>query len=120
LEVLSKLWDVGRSLPFDSTYLSADTYGNIFLYPGMLVSFNEAGNKYIPFHASGSYGSYSAYLEGIIYTMYEFTFEEQIVAPASRCAAVTGRCYEYGGSIGDISAEAKLAQSLAGTHIQWD
>lgn len=120
LSVLSRLWDVGISLPFDSTYLVADSYGNKFLYPGLLVAFNATKTKYVPFNASSSYGAYSAYLEGIIYDLYDFSFQDQVVAPATRCAAVVDNCYIYGGTIGDISLAARTAQSIQGVQIQWD
>jgi len=119
--VVSHIWDVNRSLPFDSSYLTADSYGNKYLYPGMLVSFNEDKDMYVPFSAAGSYGSYSSYLEGILYFLYDFTYQDQIVAPASRCAAVEHYCYVYGGTMGDIPEEAKSGvASLSGVFIQWD
>lgn len=120
LDVLSRLWDVGWSLPFDSTYLSADSYGNNFLYPGLLVAFNSEKTKYVPWNASASYGTYSAYLEGILYTLYDFSFQEQVVAPATRCAAIVDNCWIYGGTMGDIPLAARQAASIQGVHIQWD
>lgn len=120
LTVLSKLRNVGRSLPFDSTYLAADSYGNKLLYPGLLVAFNAAQTKYVPHNINGSYGTYSSYLEGIIYTMYDFTFEEQIVAPANDCVAVSENCYIYGGTFGSIPLATRWAHSIQGTNIQWD
>lgn len=120
LNVLSKLWDVGMSLPFDRSYIAADTYGNRFQYPGMLVAFNADKTKYVPWNASGSYGTYSTYLEGILYTLYEHTFQEQVVAPATRCAAVVANCYVFGGNIGEVPLAARNATSIQGVQIQWD
>jgi len=120
LDVLSRLWDVGISLAFDSTYLTADSYGNKWLYPGMLVAFNSEKTKYVPWNSSSSYGSYSAYLEGILYVLQDFSFQEQIVAPATRCAAIVDHCYVYGGTMGDIPMAARTAQSIQGVQIQWD
>jgi len=120
LTVLSKLWDAGISLPFDSTYLSAGTYGEKYMYPGLLVAFNATKTKYVPWNESASYGSYSSYLEGLLYIFQDFTFQEQIVAPATRCAAVVENCYVYGGSVGDIPMAARTAQSIQGVQIQWD
>lgn len=122
LKAVEHVMDVNRSLPFDSTYLVADSYGNKFLYPGMLVGFNAAKDKYVPYNENNSYGTYSAYLEGIIYTFYDFTYQDQVVAPASRCAAIEAYCYVYGGAIGTIPLAAKgsAVQSLSGVFIQWD
>ena len=120
LTVLSRIWDVGISLPFDSTYLTADSYGNKFMFPGMLVAFNSEKTKYVPWNSAGSYGTYSAYLEGILYVPYDASFQEQVVAPATRCAAVVDNCYVYGGTMGDIPMAARTAQSIQGVQIQWD
>jgi len=120
LNVLSRIWDVGASLPFDVTYISSDTYGNKYMYPGMLVAFNSDKTKYVPWNASGSYGTYSTYLEGILHNFYDATWQEQIVAPATRCAAVVDNCYVYGGTVGDIPMTARDAKSIQGVQIQWD
>ena len=120
LNVVSKVWDVGASLPFDSSYLSADTYGNVFLYPGLLVAFNADKTKYVPWNASSSYGAYSAYLEGIIYTFYDFTGQEQVVAPATRCAVVVENAEVYGSAVGTVPMAARTAASIQGVQIQWD
>lgn len=120
LEVISHLWDVGASLPFDRSYLGANTYGDVFQYPGMLVAFNADKSKYVPWNASASYGTYSSYLEGIIYALYNHTFQEQVVAPATRAAAIVGNCYVYGGTIGEVPMTARSASSISGVQIQWD
>jgi hypothetical protein len=120
LGVVSKVWDVGQSLPFDSTYLSADSYGNKYLYPGLLVAFNADLTKYVPWNANSSYGAYSAYLEGIIYTFYDFTAQDQVVAPATRCAVVVENAEVYGGTFGEVPMAARTASSIQGVQIQWD
>lgn len=120
LTVVSRVWDVGASLPFDGTYVGADTYGNEYIYPGMLVAFNSDKTKYVPWSAAGSYGTYSSYLEGVLHNFYDTTWQDQIVAPATRCAAVTSNCYVYGGTIGDIPMTARTASSIQGVQIQWD
>lgn len=120
LEVLSHLWDVGASLPFDRSYIAADTYGNRFQYPGMLVAFNSDKTKYVPWNASASYGTYSSYLEGIIYALYDHTFQEQVVAPATRAAAIVANCYVFGGTIGEVPMTARTASSISGVQLQWD
>lgn len=120
LDVIAHLWDIGASLPFDRSYISANTYGDRFQYPGMLVSFNADKTKYVPWSAAASYGTYSSYLEGILYTLYEHTFQEQVVAPATRAAVVVANCYVYGGTLGDIPMTARSATSITGVQIQWD
>jgi hypothetical protein len=120
LDVLSRMWDVGASLPFDRSYIESTTYGDRFQYPGMLVAFNADKSKYVPWNASGSYGTYSSYLEGILYALYDHTFQEQVVAPATRAAAIVANCYVYGGTIGDIPMTARSATSISGVQIQWD
>ena len=120
LNVVSRVWDVGASLPFDSTYLTADSYGNKFLYPGLLVAFNATKTKYVPWNENSSYGAYSAYLEGIIYTFYDFTGQEQVVAPATRCAVVVENTQVYGSAIGTVPMAARTASSIQGVQIQWD
>lgn len=119
LTVLKHLWDVGRSLPFDSSYLTEDAYGNIFLYPGMIVSFkDETRAEYVPYNSSASYGSYSAYPVGVLYTLYDCTQMRQVVAPATRAAVVEQNCYVFGGTMGVISDVIK--QAIGMKLIQWD
>jgi len=119
LQVLSRLWDVGASLPFDRTYVPENSYGERFLYPGMIVGKNDDQSKYVPYGTGASYGAYSAYACGVIYTMYDFTYEEQIVAPATRAAAIESLCYVYGsGTLGSIPDAVKDATGMK--LIQWD
>jgi hypothetical protein len=120
LQVLSRLWDVGPSLPFDRTYVPANSYGERFLYPGMIVGRNCDQSKYVPYSTGGaSYGAYSSYAVGIIYILYDFTYEEQIVAPATRAAAIEAHCYVYGsGTLGSIPDAVKTATGMK--LIQWD
>lgn len=120
LTVVSKVWDIGRSLPFDSTYLPEDSYGNIYLYPGMLVAFNADQTKYVPWNEAGSYGVYSAYLEGLVHLFYTHTHQEQIIAPATRAAAIVDNCQVYGGTLGEVPMAARNAQSIQGVQFQWD
>jgi hypothetical protein len=119
---MSKVREVGKSLPFDSTYLTADSYGHKLLYPGLLVSFNSDKTKYIPYNENGSYGTYSTYLEGIIHSLMDFTYQTQIVAPATQGIAIEENCYVYGSAVGTIPLAAKgsAVQSLSGVFIQWD
>lgn len=121
LNPIIRTWDVNRSLPFDSTYLAADSYGNKFLYPGLLVAFNSTLTMYVPYNENGSYGTYSTYLEGVVPSLKDFTYQDQIIAPVSRAAVKEEHCYVYGGSLGDIPAGAKQnMSSLSGVFIQWD
>lgn len=118
LDVLSRLWDVGRSLPFDRSYVPADSYGNRFLYPGLIVGMNDDESLYVPYNVASSYGAYSSYARGILYTLYDFTFEAQIVAPATRAAAVEQYCWIFGSAMGTITDAVKEAVGMK--LIQWD
>jgi hypothetical protein len=79
---------------------------------------NGDESMYVPYNAASSYGAYSAYARGILYALYDFTFESQIVAPATRAAAVEQYCWIYGGTLGDISDAVKEAVGMK--LIQWD
>jgi len=119
LSVIKEVWDVGASLPFDSSYLVADSYGNKFLYPGMILAWKDANaDEYVPYNAAGSYGSYSTYPCGVLYTFHDCTFQKQIVAPATRAAVIEAYCYVFGGSLGVISDTVKEHYDMR--LIQWD
>lgn len=119
LNVIKELWDIGKSLPFDSTYLVADSYGNKFLYPGMVVAYKDTNeDEYVPYNASASYGTSSDAPVGIAYTMYDCTFEKQVIAPASRAAVVEANCYVFGGAVGTIASAVKTAAGMK--LFQWD
>lgn len=119
LNVIKELWDIGKSLPFDSTYLTADSYGNKFLWPGMVVAYKDSSvDEYVPYNSGASYGTSSNAPVGLIYTMYDCTFEKQVVAPASRAAVVEANCYVFGGTLGTIASGIKTADGMK--LIQWD
>ncbi len=120
LSVLSHLWDVGKSLPIAQSYFSPDSYGNRYIYPGLIVCEDPSTYMYVPANESGSYGAYSfyTYASGILYTMYDTTFETQIVAPATRASAVEKFCYVLGGTLGVVPDDVKSAQGMK--LIQWD
>lgn len=114
LTVVSRVYERGKSLPFESTYVPADSYGNRYLYPGMVIAMNSDQTKYVPSAAAASYGAYSAhtYAVGILDTLFDFTFEEQIVAPVIRGTAVEEYCYIYGGALGTIADAVKTATGM--------
>lgn len=117
--IVKELWDVGASLPFDSSYLVADSYGNKYLYPGMVVAWKDTNeDEYVPYSAAGSYGTYSTYPAGIMYTFHDCTFQKQFVAPATRAAVVQAYCYVFGGTLGVISDTIKEHYDMR--LIQWD
>ena len=118
LTVVSHVWDVGKSLPFDRVYVPADSYGNRYLYPGLIVGMNDDESMYVPYNAASSYGAYSAYAVGLLYHLYDFTFEAQIVAPATRAAAVEQYCWIFGSTMGSIPDAVKSAVGMK--LIQWD
>jgi hypothetical protein len=120
LSVLSHLWDVGKSLPMPQSYFAPDSYGNRFIYPGLIVCEDPVNEVYVPANESGSYGVYSyfTYAAGVLYTLYDTSFETQIVAPATRAAVVEQFCYVLGGTLGTVSADIKSAQGMK--LIQWD
>jgi len=116
LTCVKHVWDVGKSLPFNASYLAEDEYGQKFLYPGMIVAYNDDETMYVPYNEDGSYGELSSYPVGVNYVLYDCTFRDQIIAPATRAAVIEAHCFVYGGSLGDISDEVKEALRL----IQWD
>lgn len=119
LNVIKELWDVGKSLFFDSTYLVADSYGNKWIYPGMVVAYKDTNeDEYVPYNASSSYGASSNLPVGVLYTMYDCTFEKQVVAPATRAAVVEANCYIFGGAVGTITSAVKTAAGMK--LFQWD
>lgn len=119
LSVIKELWDIGKSLPFDSTYLVADSYGNKYLYPGMVVAYSGSyKDQYAPYSAAASYGSYSDAPVGIVYELYDCTMQKQIIAPATRAAVVEQYCYVFGGTLGSIPSAVKTAAGMK--LIQWD
>ena len=122
LRVVRKVWDRGKSLPFDQTYTPADTYGNRYLYPGMVVAKNSDETMYVPWSSTSSYGSYSTYACGIIDDLFDCTFESQIVSPATRCVALAAHCYVYGTAMGTIPDAVKQAtgHNFEMRLVQWE
>lgn len=122
LRVVSKVYNRGKSLFFDQTYVAANTYGERILYPGMLVAFSSDKTQYVPWSAASSYGTYSSYFAGILDDLFDFTFESQVVAPATRAVAIEEHCYVYGGAVGTVPAAIKQAtgNNFEGRLIEWD
>jgi hypothetical protein len=118
LRVVSKVWDVGRSLPMSQSYFAPDAYGNRYLYPGLIVGYNDDKTEYVPVDSAGSYGVYATYTyaAGIIADFFDFTYQDQIVAPATRAAFVEQYVYLYGEDLGTVPDEVKAALHLS----QWD
>lgn len=115
--VVSKLWDVGESARFDASYLVPDSYGQKFLYPGMIVAYkNTNKNEYVPYSPTASYGPLSSYPVGVNYMLYDCSFRSPIIAPATRAALIEALCFVFGGAVGQISTAVKDALKL----IQWD
>ena len=121
LNVVNHVWDVGKSLPFQASYLVADSYGSKYLYPGMIVSEDETNGWYVPANVASSYGAYSGftYACGVIYTEYDCTFENQIVAPATRAAVIEANCYIHGVDVGTAIPDA-VKSAIGMKLIQWD
>lgn len=122
LRVVSRVVARGKSLPFDRSYVAADTYGNRLLQPGMIVGYNDDKTLYVPWNAASSYGTYSSYAAGILDDMFDFSFEPQIVAPAVNAIAIKAHCYVYGSTLGTIPDAVVQAtgNNFEMRLIQWD
>lgn len=116
LKVLTKIWEVGKSYFFDNTYAPPGTYGERYVYPGMLLALNTSTSKYVPYSESASYGAGSDDCVGILPILLDSTFQEQLVAPAIHGIAIEQYCYVYGGALGTVPAAAKANVPL----IEWD
>jgi len=123
--VLRAVYEVetrGRSLPFDKQYVAPDTYGNRYLWPGMIVAMNSTRSMWVPWSAAGSYGAYSTYAMGIVDDMFDGTMQYPILAPAVHCRAIEAHCYVYGSAVGTIPAAVKEASghNFEMRLVQWD
>lgn len=116
LKVLSKIWEVGKSYFFDSSYAPAGTYGEKYVYPGLLLAYNSATKMYVPYSETASYGTGSDDCVGVLPHILDCTMQPQMIAPAIHGLAIEQYCYVFGGALGTIPAAAKSNVPL----IEWE
>lgn len=98
-----------KSRLFDSSYIVANSYGEKFMYAGMIVAVDTDTEKYVPWNAGGSYGTGSATAAGVLPELWDCTYGDQGIAPAWHCKVREQYCYVYGGALGTIPAAVKTA-----------
>ena len=104
----------GKSRFFDRSYIAENSYGEKWLYPGMIVAEGE-NEKYVPYSAGGSYGDGSNTAVGVLKTLWDVTYDEYEIEPVVHGALIEQRCFVYGGSLGTVPAAVKTALA----QIQW-
>lgn len=101
---------IEKSRLFDSSYLVANSYGEKWLYGGMIVAVDTDTAKYVPWHASASYGTGSDTAVGVtIEPMMELTYGDIGIAPVWHAKVREQYCFVYGGALGTIPAAVKTA-----------
>lgn len=99
---------------FLATYIPENSYGDRFVYPGLVVALS--GHYYVPYNSSASYGTGSDTAVGILTTPVDATMDQEpVISPMYHGQVVEDHCYVLGSSLGSIPAAVKTDLNM----IEW-
>jgi hypothetical protein len=101
---------IEQSRLFDSSYLVANSYGEKWLYGGMIVSVDSSTEKWVPYSSIAAYGTGSDAARGVtIEPMQEMTYGDGGIAPLWHGKVREQFCWVYGGAMGTVPDAVKTA-----------
>lgn len=99
----------------DASYFTEDEAGEKRVDPGLVVAQETNTKKYVPYNASGLYGTGSDTAVGVLDKPYFVTHDDVAVAPVYHGKLIEAHCYVWGVAEGTISGTIKSALNM----IEW-
>lgn len=94
----------------DATYIAADSTGQKYVYPNLVVARDSSTNKYVPYNAvAGTYGTGCDTPVGVMDEFIDETLGEVSVTPIWHGKLIEAHCYLYGSAYGSIPGAVKTA-----------
>ena len=111
------LFDYRGSGFFDESYIAADTNGNKYVDPGMIIAWAAVADdatygatyKFVPYESGGSYGVNSDVAYGILDVRLNATLDGEAVSALYHGQLQERNIYVYGGTVGTVPAAVKTA-----------